>query len=164
MAADKRHLTAMDGMDLPLQSFLTYRLARLNAMLNRQAGGLLQKHGSLKIPEWRVLSLLVAHGDLNGRMIGEIAGLDAGLISRTLHALEQRGLVTSERREDDRRTLWAALTPAGRALYDRIRPLMQARQQRLLAALSPDERVIVFRVVDKLMDAVEADFQMGKSP
>jgi hypothetical protein len=35
--------------------------------------------------------------------------------------------------------------------------LMQSRQERLLAALSPDERIGVFSIVDKLMAAVEAD-------
>lgn len=157
MAIVKRTLAAADRDELPLQSFLTYRLARLNAMLNRQAGRILQQHGPLKIPEWRVLALIAAHGEMNGRMIGEIAGLDAGLASRTLFALEQRGLTVCSRRADDRRTLWACLTPEGSDLYTRIRPLMQARQERLLAALSPEERVGIFRIVDKLMTSVEAD-------
>lgn len=164
MAIVKRTLAAVNRDELPLQSFLTYRLARLNAMLNRQAGRILQQNGQLKIPEWRILALLAAHGELNGRMIGEIAGLDAGLASRTLFALEQRGLTVFSRRADDRRTLWACLTPAGSDLYARIRPLMQARQERLLATLSPEERVGIFRIIDKLMTSVEADLDEDRQP
>jgi DNA-binding MarR family transcriptional regulator len=164
MAVGKRTLAAVDHGELPLQSFLTYRLARLNAMLNRQAGRILNQHGPLKIPEWRILSLLAAHGELNGRRIGEITGLDAGLASRTLFALEQRGLTACSRRADDRRTLWACLTPAGSDLHARIRPLMQARQERLLAALSPEERVGIFRMVDKLMTSVAGELEMDNHP
>jgi DNA-binding MarR family transcriptional regulator len=153
-----------DMSDLPLQSFLTYRLARLNAALNRQAGQILQKNGPLKIPEWRLIALLAVHGEMNGRMIGDIAGLDAGLASRTLHGLEQRGLIACHRRGEDRRTVWARLTPEGDALHARIRPQMQHRQERLLAALVPEERLAVFRIVEKLMLSVEGDLAEEKQP
>lgn len=153
-----------DMSDLPLQSFLTYRLARLNAALNRQAGQILQKNGPLKIPEWRLIALLAVYGEMNGRMISDIAGLDAGLASRTMHGLKQRGLIACNRRGEDRRTVWAKLTLDGAALHARIRPLMQQRQERLLAALTPEERLAVFRIVDKLMRCVESDLSAGEQP
>ena len=139
----------------PLQLFLTYRLAALNARLNRQASVVLRRSGGLKIPEWRVIALLATHGVMNGRGIGAIAGLDAGLVSRTFRALEQRGLIALRRDEGDRRIAHAALTEHGRSLFLSVRPVMAARQDRLLAALTADERALVFRIIDKLSIAAD---------
>lgn len=154
MASDRNtavgHLRLAEGGERPLQLFLTYRLATLNARLNRQAGQLLRRAGQLKIPEWRVIALLASNGPMNGRRIGDIAGLDAGLVSRTFLSLGKRGLIVLRRDEDDRRIAVAALTEAGRALFEKVRPIMAARQERLLGALSGDERTMVFGIIDKL--------------
>ena len=140
----------------PLQRFLTYRLSQLGFRLNRQAAHLLRQESGLKLPEWRVLALLATHRQINAAGIEELTGIDRGLLSRTVRALEVRGLVVARRSEADRREVFVALTAAGRQVYKRQLPLMQARQAHLLDALDPAERRVVFRIVDKLLIAAEA--------
>ncbi len=142
--------------ELPLQRFLTYRLSRLNAKLNRQAGAILRHASGLKLPEWRVIALLAAHGELNASWIGETAGTDPGLLSRTFRALETRGLILARRSQDDRREVYFTLTRAGRKIHDETIQHMRARQKHLLGALDPAEQAAVFRIVDKLEMAAEA--------
>src|SRR5688572_10179363 len=115
---------------------LTFQLVRLYAALNRQSNRLLKEAGGLTIPEWRIVSLLGAHGEMNGRLIGNAAKLDAGLLSRTLRALELRGIVKCVRKAEDRRSVWAHLTARGNKLAQGVRPVMLARHHRLLAALA----------------------------
>jgi DNA-binding MarR family transcriptional regulator len=148
--------------DLPLQEFLTYRLARLNATLNRQATAILQAQGPLRLAEWRVLALLAAHGEINGRRLTEIAGIDPGLASRTLAALQERRLIDVRRDPGDRRSVKAGLTAEGSLIHARLLPLMRARQQRLMASLAPADREAVFRIVDTLMAAAEPDVAVAE--
>ncbi|MBY0398400.1 MAG: MarR family transcriptional regulator, partial [Thermoleophilia bacterium] len=54
----------------------------------------------------------------------------------------------------DRRAVWAQLTDEGRALEARVRPVMRARHERLLAALDETERQQVFVIIEKLREAV----------
>jgi len=157
MAGNRRLKSVEDSRDRPLQLYLTYRLATLSAKLNRQAGVVLKRAGNLRIPEWRILALLSLHGELNGSAIAERVGFDPGLVSRAFRGLEKRGLVAVRRTDDDRRNVYMSLTRAGRALYAKVLPSMQRRQEHLLASLSTQERVTFFRVIDKLQ--VAADLQ-----
>jgi DNA-binding MarR family transcriptional regulator len=139
------------------ENMLTFQLVRLYAALNRQSNRLLKEAGGLTIPEWRIVSLLGAHGEMNGRLIGNAAKLDAGLLSRTLRALELRGIVKCVRKADDRRSVWAHLTARGNKLAQVVRPVMLARHRRLLAALAPKERAMIFKLIDKLSTIIEAE-------
>jgi DNA-binding MarR family transcriptional regulator len=136
---------------------LTFQLVRLYAALNRQSNRLLKEAGGLTIPEWRIVSLLGAHGEMNGRLIGNAAKLDAGLLSRTLRGLELRGIVKCVRKAEDRRSVWAQLTARGNKLAQIVRPVMLARHRRLLAALAPAERAMIYELIDKLSAAIEKE-------
>ncbi|MEH2626447.1 DNA-binding MarR family transcriptional regulator [Bradyrhizobium sp. AZCC 1719] len=144
------------GSTLPLQRFLTYRLSRLNAKLNRQAVATLKKTCDLKLPEWRLISLLATYGERNGRWIGDTAEIDPGLLSRTFRSLELRNLISARRDEEDRREVYFALTRKGRQLYEKTHPNMQARQQALFAALDAHEQSAIFKIIDKLEIAADA--------
>ena len=144
------------GGDWPLEDFLTYRLARLESRIMRQAIAVLRSATGLKLPEWRVIALLATRGEMNAVAIGDITGADAGLLSRTFRALERRGLIGCRRCVDDRRAVVASLTEAGWDVYAQTMPFMQARQQFLMAALTPRERDVLFGIIDKLDVAAAA--------
>jgi DNA-binding MarR family transcriptional regulator len=140
----------------PLQLYITYRLSTLSGKLNRQASVVLKKAGNLRVPEWRILALLNLQGELNGSKIADLVNVDPGLVSRSLRALEKRGLIATRRGDDDRRITFTSLTPAGRALHAKVLPAMQRRQQHLLSALTTEERAAFLRITDKLQLAAEA--------
>lgn len=149
MAVSTTKLT-LAGDALPLQRFLTYRLSRLNSKLNRQAVATLRETCDLKLPEWRVVSLLATYGERNGRWIGDTAEIDPGLLSRTFRSLELRRLISARRDEADRREVYFALTRNGWLLYEKTLPNMQARQHALFDALDAREQAAISRIIDKL--------------
>jgi DNA-binding MarR family transcriptional regulator len=151
-----RDVSSLPKSALP-ENMLTFQLVRLYAALNRQSNRLLKDAGGLTIPEWRIVSLLGAHGEMNGRLIGTAAKLDAGLLSRTLRTLERRGIVKCARKAEDRRSVWARLTARGNKLAQAVRPVMLARHRRLLGALAPGERTMIFKLIDKLSAAIEKE-------
>lgn len=140
-----------------LENLITFRLARLVSELNRQSNRLLRQTGGLNVPEWRVVSLLGIGGEMNGRQLGSLARLDPGLLSRTLNALETRGLISTSRRPEDRRAVWASLTAEGWLVEKATRPVMLARHERLMAALSPEEQAVVLPLIDRLYQAIATE-------
>ena len=144
---------AADG--LPLRAFLTYELLKLTNRLNRQAAAILRKNGGIRLPEWRCLTFVGEYGEISPRDIHALTEMDPALITRTIQALVKRGLVSLEKDGADRRLINLRLTPAGLQTYRRLRPIMQARQLRLLDALTAEEQVALFSALRKVRDAVD---------
>jgi DNA-binding MarR family transcriptional regulator len=138
---------------LPVEQFLTYRLHALHHALNRQASEILGRVSGLGLPEWRVVALLGTGAQLNASKISQTSAIDKGLLSRTLSALEERGLVVTTRDKRDRRSMKVALTTKGQTIYDKTIPHMQARQRALMKALNKSEQIAVFPIIDKLLAA-----------
>jgi DNA-binding MarR family transcriptional regulator len=147
--------------DLPLEQFLTYRLALLTNRLNRQAQQLLEEAAGLRLPEWRCLAIVARHGRLTLTEIAEITGMDAALISRTMKALVDKGYVLATRDQRDRRLIHVTLTAKGRRINAKVLPVMQRRQQHLLGALTPAERRTMYRAMDRLSDILDNWDQHG---
>lgn len=141
------------GAGLPVEQFLTYRLHALHTALNRQAIDILGRVAELGLPEWRVIALLGTGATLTARRIGQISAIDKGLLSRSLAALEQRGLIVTARDARDRRLVKVTLTARGQAVYDKTIPHMQARQRALMNTLNKSEQSAVFAIIDKLLTA-----------
>jgi DNA-binding MarR family transcriptional regulator len=58
---------------------------------------------------------------------------------------------------DGNRSPWLTLTPAGRAVTDQLARAMQARHERILAALTPAERRAADLAVPALIRALQAE-------
>ncbi len=123
-------------MSEPLQQFLTYRLACVQARLNRQARRILSRNFGITLNEWRVLALVADSKETSSRSLTEISTMDKGLVSRTIKALVKAGLLQGRANAaDHRQYLWSP-TPKGRVLYEAALPVMRKRQRYLRASLS----------------------------
>ena len=65
---------------------------------------------------------------------------DRARTSRTLTALQRKGLVERVVLAHDRRSARVSLTPAGQALYDGLMPQVQAINARILEVLEPAQK------------------------
>ena len=106
---------------------LADRHARVTCALERE----LQDEHGLGVSEFEVLERL-AVGDKEQRRMQDLAEsvyLSQSALSRLIGRLEGEGLVTRAICSEDRRGIFACLTPEGRARYDAARPT----QRRVLA-------------------------------
>ncbi len=134
-----------------LEGFITYRIARLHAALDRQAADILKKVSGLRQSEWKILLVLGGvRAALTSRDIARLIKLDPAIISRTLRSLEDDGLLVAKRSKIDRRTVNLTLSAKGRAKFEATVPQMQARQRAVLSALSLEELKMVWKILDKL--------------
>lgn len=113
---------------------------------NRLANGASNHYRSrfnLGMSEWRAMMALGADGGAGTerivREVAEMADLDYAAASKSVRVLEERALVTIEQTSRRGRAAIVRLTPEGTALYKRLRESARKRQQRLLAAFTPDE-------------------------
>ncbi len=139
-----------------LEGFITYRIARLHAALDRQAADILKKVSGLRQSEWKILLVLGGvRAALTSKDIARLNKLDPAIISRTLRSLEDDGLLVAKRSDVDRRTVNLTLSTRGRAKFEATVPLMQARQRAVLSALSREELKMVWKILDKLENVAE---------
>ena len=139
----------------PYKRFLSYRVLRAHLALNAQAMDLLDEHAGITLSQWRVMTFVGSGDATTSRAISSAAGLDPAIISRAVKSLEDQGLLGVSRLAEDRRTLSLALTAAGRAIFERTLPVMQARQEALLDALDPAERKAIHGILEKIELAAE---------
>jgi len=140
----------MTDSTLDLQRFFPYRLAVLAEDVSRTVAQLYADRFDLTRQEWRVLAAVAANRRMAAKDIAEYSTLDKMSVSRAVAALEAKALISREEDPADRRNKLLALTPSGRALYQRIVPLVRARETYLLEALDPAEREMLDGMLDKL--------------
>lgn len=128
MASDKRH---------PTVHILAWaRLLRAHKVLLEQVQGALAQ-AELPPLEWYdvLLELDLAEGKrLRLSDLGERIALSRSNVTRLCDRLENEGLLTREKCEEDRRGLFAALTPEGVALRKRMWPVYRQAIQAFFAA------------------------------
>lgn len=103
-------------------------LLRLHARLVPTIDAELQRVAGLSLAWYDVLLELNAAPDRRLRMLdlGEAVVLSRTRVSRVVDELERAGFVTRQPNPDDRRSAFAALTPAGRALLRKGAPIYLA--------------------------------------
>jgi DNA-binding MarR family transcriptional regulator len=85
--------------------------------------------------EYTVLDALNRQDGWHMRMqqLARAAALSPSATTRLVNRLEDRALLTRILCADDRRGIYTELTAAGRALYERARPIHDATLERVLA-------------------------------
>ncbi|MEQ6248940.1 MarR family winged helix-turn-helix transcriptional regulator [Sulfitobacter sp. HNIBRBA3233] len=129
-----------------------FRIARVQARLSAQIAQLLRDHQRLSVMQWRVLFMLDALGKTTPAEIVRETGLDKGQLSRTIRDMTERGLLEAVPNTDDMRGQVIDFSERGRALFQKVRPLIYDRQDRLLSVMSEEERKTFIRVLDLLED------------
>jgi DNA-binding MarR family transcriptional regulator len=138
------------GDDLPLEQYVTLGLLRLTNRLNRQSMQLLDRAAGLGLPEWRCLAFIGRADTISLNEITDLTGMDRGLISRSVQSLVEKGLVLVARDPADRRLVRAAMTRKGEDVYRAVKPVMHARQLRLLDSLDSTDRQALYRIMGRL--------------
>lgn len=156
------------GEHLRLSDFPAMHLIGLAGLMKQS---MLRSHlepWGLSMSEWRVLSLVAAHSPVPFARIAQLADLDKAQVSRALRVAQGKGHVETaavatgqrpgvRRAEVPRSRVMVAITAAGREIHDKIMPLVQRDQLRLLQMLSPEERRMLLRLVQRLDAQLRAE-------
>jgi len=148
---------AIKGLDYP-----TFRIGLLAKVMDRLTIRDLMDVDGLTYAEWRVLVRLAAveDGGTPGR-VAELAWADLAEVSRAIGSLERRGLVERYRNPKDGRTSILRLTSSGREQHESTLARRKGFHERLLAALTLDERQQLDSLLSKVGGQLREAIQGG---
>jgi homoprotocatechuate degradation regulator HpaR len=106
--------------------------------------------------QWRVIRALVEEEGLDASELAQRCFLLLPSLSRILQNLERRGLI--ERRPDagDARRSLISLTAQGRALFDRLAPVNEARYAHITQRFGYGKLELLYELLDELVEKLEA--------
>jgi DNA-binding MarR family transcriptional regulator len=113
------------------------RLARVYQKVERAAAEQLRGAG-LSLAQFDALAQISAREGLTQQELADALLVTKGNVCQLLDRMEQAGLL--ERRQDGRANR-LALTPAGRALFERVLPAHEALIAERFSALAPEQQV-----------------------
>ena len=135
---------------LELEHFLPYRLSVLSNRISQEIARLYAERFALNVTEWRLLAVLGRYPDLTATELVERTAMDKVAVSRAVASLVADGRLTRRVDGEDRRRTKLRLSAKGYRIYDEVAPLALQYQQRLLAALSGEDRALLEDVLARL--------------
>ena len=122
-------------MSAPARLPVGLQLARAAKAVSRAFDDALAQAGG-SLPVWLVLISVKSQQAASQRELAAAAGIQGATLTHHLNAMESAGLVTRRRDPENRRTHLVELTPAGDALFLRLRDAAMAFDEQLRSGLS----------------------------
>lgn len=88
---------------------------------------------------------------IDATRLSALIAFDRSTLGNVLERLEKKGLIVRDGTENDKRIKVVKLSPAGRALLNKVRPAVERVQERLLEPLRPADRAVLMRLLDELV-------------
>lgn len=140
-------------MGRDLDRFAPYLLNRIMARYNAGVAQTLAPEG-VSVPQMRVLAVLAGDGPRTVNELSVLTVIKQSTLSRTLDSMEAAGLIRRETGDGDSRVRLVHLTDTGAALHARAWPAMRAAEDRLFAAIPPDERMAFTATLGRILQSI----------
>ena len=134
------------------------RIMRSMDVYSRQ---LSNSHG-LTGPQMLCLREVAERGSLTTGDLARAIALSPATLTGILDRLEMRGLVSRERRPEDKRRVLVSLTPMGKDMSQELPSPMQERFGSKLAALPAEEQASIRHALEKLASMMETDVKLPR--
>jgi MarR family transcriptional regulator for hemolysin len=137
----------------PSRTPIGLKLSRSARIIGRAFDEALTEAGG-SLPVWLVLLNLKTRKLANQRELAHAIGIRDPTLTKQLHELEARGLITRRRDAENRRIHLVELTQAGEQAFLQLRDAAIAFDQRLRAGLTDEETTQLADLLDRLTDNV----------
>src|SRR6478752_7274616 len=154
--ARQKPAPAETGPTLNLDRYVPAFITFIANKLSNSATAFYQRQFGVNVTEWRIMSLLAIEPGIPASRICHVIGFDKGPVSRTLAALQKRGLISIRSDPDDGRSHSISLTARGRSTHDKVIVTALDRERRLLSCLNENERELLIDLLRRLHDNLGA--------
>jgi DNA-binding MarR family transcriptional regulator len=144
------------GLRLDLERYVPAFITFIANKLSNSATAFYQRNFGVNVTEWRIMSLLAVEPGIPASRICFVIGYDKGPVSRTLAALQKRGLIAVRTDPDDGRSHSISLSAKGRATHDKVIVAALDRERRLLSCLDKQEREVLIDLLRRVHDNLGA--------
>jgi len=149
MPRQAKALAPGPGTKLDLARLVPALLTFIANRMTNSGSATYRRRFGIGIMEFRIMVMLDLESGASGTRIAEVIGLDKGAVSRTLRALEHRGLVEISTGHGNVNA--SHMTPRGRALYDKARLICIERENRLLKSFTAAEQETLRVLLRKML-------------
>jgi len=135
-----------------------YAIGQINMLANKLAtksSEAYKKNFGIGIMEWRVLAILAISNNNSVQSITDIIGLDKGAVSRALKKLVDKGYVTIQEDEFNKRAYIINITCQGRSLHDQVYDFSMQREEKLLSGLDERKKDELFQFLKYLKETID---------
>lgn len=133
-----------------LEDTLSYYIRTINIAVSRDLDhsleGLEVARGTGKIT---TLLLVDRHPGIRPSVIAQIILRDRSAMVRLVDQMEASGLLTRETAADDNRAQGLFITPHGRDVAERIRPIVSRQSRDFFPDITDEEHVVLIRVLGR---------------
>ncbi len=140
-----------DDVDFDIREFTPYML---NVAAEATSEGFSrhyrEKYGMTRT-EWRVLFHLGRYGNMSAKELGQQSKLHKTKISRAVAGLEEKGFLTREQRQEDRRSETLILLDAGSEAYNELISYAEDFEAQLARSLGVRDARALKRALAKLV-------------
>jgi MarR family transcriptional regulator for hemolysin len=140
----------------PARTPIGLKLNRTARIVGRAFDETLTEAGG-SLPIWLVLLNLKTRKIANQRELAQAIGVREPTLTKHLHELEARGLLTRQRHPENRRIHVLELTDAGEQTFLHLRDAAIAFDRRLRAGLTDDETKYLADLLDHLVTNVAGE-------
>ena len=130
-----------------------YLLMKTNAQFNRRIMAEAADLG-LSPGQPKVLECLTELGECNQKTIARYCEIEQATVGSILIRMERDGLVRRIQKDGNRRALYDSLTPRGMQTAQQVQQVFQRMDARAAACLSPEEALLLHRLLQRVCDAV----------
>ena len=143
-------------MTFKLDDYLPYQLSTTSNVVSDVIAGEYKSLFGLKIPEWRVMSVLGTRGASTQRHLVEATLMDKVTVNRAVKNLVDRNLLERSPNTADGRSHHLLLSSVGRDLYGKILPAAQAMDKKIMSVLRADEKAALSAMLEKIKKSADA--------
>jgi len=108
----------------------------------------------LRIPEWRVITVMGHVGPMTQRELVEATLMDKVAVNRACKVLEERGVIARSPNDRDGRSHHLELTDEGRRVHAEVMPLTFESYERIFVDITQEERDTLKRLLNRIRDGV----------
>ncbi len=135
---------------LELEGFLPYRLSLLSNTVSSTIASVYQDKFGISMVQWRIMAVLAEYPGSSADDVCQRTKMEKSVVSRAVARLLERYLINREFDQSDKRCSILKLSSTGQSVYAEVMPITESFEEKLLVALSTEERKSLSILLDKL--------------
>lgn len=139
---------------LDLDRYIPFLICAIGNKWARSSSKIYLEAFGVGVTEWRIMAMLAIEPRITAYRICQVIGLDKAATSRSLRALEGRGLVRSWQEDDSHHRKTLELTEHGMAMHNEIVQVAHQREATLVSDLSAEEVALLGDFLRRLLRRV----------
>lgn len=138
-----------------LQHYPPYQLVHAAEMVRETFEQFYQQRYQLTVPQWRLMMVLGPQYPISQKELVEASGMDKVRISREIHRLGEKGIVTTESHAQDKRINLVSLSASGLKLFQQLKSDIASWETTLSQHLPDDSRSQINEQLKSLDEAID---------